>query len=112
MSGWVSLPLNPSYADSLKRPVACLYGVGVDVHLAAHLPEFFRHLRHAAFLFVQRCGVVAHVLGVLHRAEFRAALGPEWGTLVRLLGQRLSMKVFGGSRAGGALDLVLQAQSE
>src|SRR5262245_60014982 len=69
------LRLQPPCAS--QRPVARLHGLGVDVHLAAHLAEFLRHLRHAAFLFVQRGGVVAHVLGDLHGAEFWAAHGAE-----------------------------------
>src|SRR6202521_2193019 len=57
----------------LERAVACLHGLRIVVDLAAHLAEFLRHLRHAGFLVVERGRIVAHVLGDLHRAEFRPA---------------------------------------
>src|SRR5262249_9965847 len=76
---------------SHKRLVALLHSVSIDVQLAAHLPEFFRHLCHALFFVVQRGSIVAHVLRDLHRAELRAAHGAEMRHLVCFLRQRLVM---------------------
>src|SRR5712691_13099517 len=73
----------------LQHPVAFPHRLRVYVNLAPQLPEPLRHLRHALLLVVERGGIIAHVLGDLHRAEFRPAHRAEMRDLVRLIGKGL-----------------------
>jgi hypothetical protein len=57
-------------------------------------------------------GVVAHVLGDLHRAEVRAAHRAEVRELVRVLGQRLVVELLGLLRIEAEVELVLPAELE
>ena len=86
---------------ALTAPDALLHRRGVDIDLAAQLPEFLRHLRHALLLVVERGGVVAHVLGDLHGAEFVPAHGAEMRDLVRLLGSGRGTRARCRGRARG-----------
>src|SRR5713101_6433968 len=67
-----------------QHPITLLHLLRIEIHVAAHLLEFLRHLRHPVFddarhrhphrrRIVQRRGIVPHVLGDLHRAELWAA---------------------------------------
>src|SRR6185312_15542493 len=80
----------------LQCLVAFLHLLRIEIDVAAHLLELGAHLRHALFSIVQRRGVVAHVLGDLHRAEFRAAHRAEMRDLVRFLRQRLVVEAARG----------------
>src|SRR5262245_55734781 len=88
----------------LRRAVAasaqayCRLLLLLHIDLGARLAELSAHLFHAALLLPQRRGVVAHLLGDLHGAEFRPAHRAEMGELVRLLGQRLVMEAARGVR--------------
>src|SRR5262249_60846241 len=107
-----SLRLAQPMTEASQCPVALLHRVRIDVDLAAELPELLRHLRHALLLVVERGGVVAHVLGDLHRAELRPAHGTEMRDLVRLLRQRLVVVLARGFEIERAVELVDPAELE
>src|SRR5215831_18652793 len=96
----------------LQRLIALPYRRRVDIHLAAELPEFLRHLRHPLLLVIERGGVVAHVLGDLHGAELRPAHGAEMRDLVRLLGQGLVVVLARGVGVEREVELVDPAELE
>ena len=96
----------------LQRLIALLHRRLIDIHLAAHLPEFLRHLRHALFFFVQSSGVVAHVLRDLHRAELWATHRAEMRNLVRFLRQRLVVIFACGIGIEPEIELILPAEVE
>src|SRR5712691_11793262 len=91
---------------------------GATVDLAAALPELLRLLLEPLH---ERCGllgdavaggVVAHVLGDLHRAEVRPAHGAEVGELGALGRQRLVVELARGLRVEREVELVLPAELE
>ena len=96
----------------LQRLIALLHRRLIDIHLAAHLPEFLRHLRHALFFVVQSSGVVAHVLRDLHRAEVRPAHRAEVRDLHAVLGQRLVVIFACGVGIEPEIELILPAEVE
>src|SRR5215831_16306872 len=79
-----------------QGPITLLHLLRIEIDVATHLLELRTHPGHAVFdsalhrhahrgRIVQRGGVVAHVLGDLHRAELWAAHRAEMRDLVRFL---------------------------
>src|SRR6266480_3642626 len=100
-----------------QHPITLLHLLRIEIHVAAHLPEFLRHLRHAVLdharhrpppsrRTVQRRGVVADVLRDLHRAELWAAHRAEMRHLVGFLRQRLVVEAFCRVRIEPEVELV------
>src|SRR6267154_5381514 len=69
---------------TLQHPIALLHLLRIQIHVAPHLLELLRHLRHPVFddarhrhphrrRIVQRRGMFLYVLGDLHRAALWAA---------------------------------------
>src|SRR5262249_37492695 len=101
-----------SWRAILQRPVALLYRRCVDIDLAAELAEFFRHLRHALLLFVERGGVVAHLLGDLHGAELRPAPPDKRRDLVGLFRQGFVVEFPRGIGIEREVELIDPAELE
>ena len=76
--------------------------------LPAHLAELLAHLGHAG----QRLGVLAHVLGDLHRAELRPAHRAEVGVLVPSSGRVSSWIGARGLGIERQVELVFPAELE
>src|SRR5690606_24188748 len=120
-----ALPATAAWRSPARRAPAATAGCGaaraggsaLPVHLRALLAELGRFGGHALLQragFVQAVfgGVVAHVLGDLHRAEVRAAHRTEVGQLVRILGQGLVVELLGLLRIQAQVELVLPAELE
>src|SRR5437899_2615149 len=87
------------------------------INLQPRLLELFRLLLHADLEggpLVHRLllGVLADILGDLHRAEMRAAHGAEVRRLRRFLGERLIVEGLGRLRVEREIELVLPAELE
>src|ERR1700729_2733819 len=81
---------------------------GIDVERPALVQELLRLLRHAR----HRLGLLAKILGDLHRAEFRPAHRAEMRHLVTVLRQGLVVELARGVGIERQVELVLPAEVE
>jgi hypothetical protein len=118
-----SLGHDAARAGVSQHLIALLHLLRIQIHAASHLLELGAHLRHAVFdgagdrqadrgRVVQGRGVVADVLGDLHRAEFGAAHRAEMRDLVGVLRQRLVVIEPRGFRIEAEVELVFPAEIE